>query len=101
MVTVTHCEAEFRFLRPGAHKVYLAGDFNGWRQDDLPMVRSRKGYWTAKVQLPHGSFRFRYFADGQWFTDFAAFGVEPGPYGPVGIVYVPESEPVESAAGSH
>jgi 1,4-alpha-glucan branching enzyme len=90
MVTVNHNEAEFRFFRPSARAVYLVGEFNGWNQDDMPMKKSAKGYWTSKLRLPCGSFRFRYWADGQWFTDFAAFGVEPGPYGPVGVVYVPE-----------
>jgi 1,4-alpha-glucan branching enzyme len=92
MVTVKHNVVEFNFLRPKAHSVCVAGDFNGWRRDDLPMTKSRQGFWKAKIRLPQGTFRFRYLADGQWYTDFAAFGVEPGPYGPVGVVYVPESK---------
>jgi 1,4-alpha-glucan branching enzyme len=89
MVTVKDAYVEFRFLRPSAHEVCVVGDFTGWRQDEVPMRRTAKGYWQAKVRLPQGCFRFRYVADGQWFTDFAAFGVEPGPFGPVGIIYVP------------
>jgi 1,4-alpha-glucan branching enzyme len=89
MVTVKNSCAEFRFRRPGARRVSIAGDFNGWQQDQLAMDRGPDGVWRASLRLPPGCFRFRYQADGQWFTDFAAFGVEPGPYGPVGIVYVP------------
>jgi 1,4-alpha-glucan branching enzyme len=89
MVTVKGSHVEFEFLRPAAQRVHIVGDFNGWRQDQLPMRQTRAGVWKAKVRLPGGTFRFRYCADGQWYTDFAAFGVEPGPYGPVGIVYVP------------
>jgi 1,4-alpha-glucan branching enzyme len=90
MVRVMENVAEFRFYRPGAHRVHLAGDFNGWRADELPMARTPEGFWQARVRLPGGTFRFRYFADGQWYTDYAAFGVEPGPYGPVGVVFVPD-----------
>lgn len=95
MVTVNRSFVEFRFLRPGAKQVHLVGDFTGWRPGELPMHRTAQGYWSARVQLPGGCFRFRYCADGQWFTDFAAFGIEPGPYGPVGIVYVPSRPPHE------
>jgi 1,4-alpha-glucan branching enzyme len=89
MVTVKRSYVEFRFFRPSAARVNLVGDFNGWKPDALPMTRQPKGFWRARMRLPAGTFRFRYCADGQWYTDFAAFGVEPGPYGPVGIVYVP------------
>ena len=92
MVEVKHGWAKFRFYNPQAHRVSLAGDFNGWSTDRLPMVRSPEGYWKAKVHLPTGTFRFRYCADGHWFTDFAAFGVEPGPYGPVSVVWVPSTK---------
>ena len=89
MVTVNGKIVEFRFFRPSARQVHLVGDFNGWRRDGLPMQRTPEGYWSADVRLPSGCFRFHYLADGQWFTDYAAFGIEPGPTGPVGIVYVP------------
>jgi len=53
------------------------------------MVRSRDGYWTARMKLPPGEFRFRYCADGEWFADYAAFGVEPGRFGMDSVVRVP------------
>jgi len=81
MVTLNGNWVEFRFFRPQAQRVHLAGDFNGWRDGELPMVMSDEGYWTARLRLPAGEFRFRYCADGEWFADFAAFGVEPGRFG--------------------
>jgi 1,4-alpha-glucan branching enzyme len=88
MVVVNGDLVEFRFFRPGAQKVHLAGDFNNWRMQELPMARSSEGYWMAKLRLPAGEFRFRYCADGEWFTDYAAFGVEPGRFGLDSIVRV-------------
>ncbi len=50
--------AEFRFFRPKAANVFLAGDFNEWRCDQLPMVRSEDGYWALKLRLPAGDYQF-------------------------------------------
>lgn len=89
MVTIENGWVEFSFYRPQAKQVNLAGDFNHWRDSELPMTRLDGGYWSAKMQLPAGEFKFRYCADGVWFTDFAAFGVEPGRFGMDSIVRVP------------
>jgi len=89
MVTVTENWVEFRFFRPSASAVHLAGEFNEWRAGELTMARSEDGYWSARMKLPAGEFRFRYCADGEWFTDYAAFGVEPGRFGMDSVVRVP------------
>lgn len=66
---------EFRFLRPGAREVALAGDFNGW-SPVISMQSDAQGWWTIRLLLEPGDYRFRYVADGHWYTDFAANGVE-------------------------
>ena len=91
MVNVKEGWVEFCFYRPQAKQVSIAGEFNNWQTDELTMVRTDKGYWQAKMRLPAGEFRFRYCADGEWFTDYAAFGVQPTPYGLDSIVRVPNS----------
>ncbi len=96
MVTTNGNRAEFSFYRPQANAVHLAGDFNDWRSAELPMVRSEDGYWQAELRLPAGEFKFRYYADGEWFTDYAAFGLEPGRFGLDSVVRV-ESQPIQVA----
>ena len=92
MVTLhTDGHVEFRFYRPDAAGVFLSGDFNGWRNDQLNMIRQDDGYWTLRLPLSEGDYRFRYVADGQWYTDFSAFGVEPGRFGLNSVVRVPPS----------
>lgn len=88
MVEVDDHWAKFRFLRPAATEVHLAGEFNDWRAGELPMQRDEQGCWTATLYLPMGDYRFRYCADGEWFCDFAAFGVTYGPFGPDSVVHV-------------
>jgi 1,4-alpha-glucan branching enzyme len=84
----------FEFHRPDIQQMAIAGDFNGW-QHSFQMLRGRDGWWRATIQLAPGTYRFRYIADGQWFTDYAAFGLEPGPYGWNSVLKV---DPVQPAA---
>ena len=67
---------EFRFYRPRAAQVLLAGTFNGWRPDATPMRKDPAGWWRVVLDLTPGVYQFRYLADGQWFTDHAANGIE-------------------------
>ncbi|MHC4982893.1 MAG: glycogen-binding domain-containing protein [Planctomycetota bacterium] len=101
MVEITGQWVEFRFYRPEAKQVHVTGDFNDWRDGELPMLRTADGYWVARVRLPAGEFRFRYCADGQWYTDFAAFGVTPGRFGLDSVVRVAAvpARIVEAASG--
>lgn len=93
MVTLhTDGHTEFRFYRPDANRVFLSGDFNGWRSNQLDMVRRDSGYWVLRLPLPAGDYRFRYVADGQWYTDYSAFGVEPSRFGLNSVVHVPSLE---------
>ena|SRR5688572_29012412 len=69
-------EVEFRFFRSGVREVRLAADFTEWQEQALSMLDEGNGWWTTRVRLGAGEYRFRYVADGQWFTDFASHGVE-------------------------
>ena len=66
---------EFRFYRPGVAAASVKGDFDA-TSEELLMCRDEAGWWTATAKLPAGEYRFRYFADGEWFADYAAHGVE-------------------------
>jgi 1,4-alpha-glucan branching enzyme len=99
MVDVNGHYATFRFYRPWAREVYLAGTFNNWRANELRMTPTGDGWWRAGLLLPPGDHRFRYIADGQWFTDYAAFGIEYGPLGPDSALHIPQQpDPVHCAA---
>lgn len=53
---------------PGAQKVYVAGDFNGWDPTARRMRRLRKDMdaFVAVVDLEPGRHEFRYVVDGEW-----------------------------------
>ena len=84
-------EVEFHFFRPQARHVFLVGDFNGWNRTVTPMTASESGEWTHHMSLRRGVYQFRYLADDEWFLDYAAFGIEKGPYGWNSVVVVDDS----------
>ena len=81
---------EFRFYRPGAADVQIVGTFNNWNPKTLSMRPAGQGWWTATSTISAGEHFFRYIADGHWYTDFAANGVEKNKYGWNSILIVPE-----------
>jgi 1,4-alpha-glucan branching enzyme len=86
---------EFEFYRPGVHQVYLAGDFNGWQKNSMTMLKSPDGWWRCRLTLAPGVYQFRYLADSEWYTDYAAFGLERGPFGWNSVLKVeaPQTQP--------
>lgn len=79
-----------------ADRIYLSGDFNEWREDDLPLRQDRNGVWQVTLDLPLGrQYEFRYVIDGQWRTDSHADGFADNRYGSQNSVIIadlPESE---------
>lgn len=70
----------FAVEAPGARRVQLAGDFNGWAVADGEMQRSGRVWWTV-LPLPPGRYQYRYVVDGRWEADPSNPDVEASPYG--------------------
>jgi 1,4-alpha-glucan branching enzyme len=83
---------EFRFYRPHAGDVKLAGDFSHWVRHAVSMQPAGGGWWIASLSLPPGDYRFRYVVDGYWFTDFASHGIEICENGWNSVLVVPEKK---------
>jgi len=66
---------------PEASKVYVAGDFNGWKVDDTTIMEKVNGLWTKHVSLKAGSYRYKFVIDGEWIEDPANPKVAINPYG--------------------
>ena len=56
-----------------AHDVRIAGDFNGWVPDkgvrSLIEAQGDGRVWTKILQLPPGTYQYRYVVDGEWRED--------------------------------
>lgn len=59
-ITRFSCQAEH------ANSVCLAGTFNDWNPQAIPMSRSDSGEWTADLKLPAGPYEYRFVIDGEW-----------------------------------
>jgi 1,4-alpha-glucan branching enzyme len=62
----------FVFPAPVARRVSLAGDFNNWDTEDMPMYKGSNGVWYLSVWLTAGSHEYRFISDGVWQDDPAA-----------------------------
>lgn len=60
----------FELVAPEARSVAVAGSFNGWSTDALPMVRGAAGIWSITVPLPIGEHRYEFVVDQtRWVAD--------------------------------
>ncbi len=86
----------FIFAAPEANEVYVAGEFNGWQTQTLPMIRGEKGIWNAALELPAGRYEYKLFVDGAWMEDRSCeVEVEMG-----SVRVVPESELIINSYGT-
>ena len=81
---------EFRFFRRDVSDVRIVGDFDDASDGGFNMTAGTDGWWGAKVVLGAGEYRFRYVADGAWYTDYASNGIEVTKAGVNSVLVVPE-----------
>jgi 1,4-alpha-glucan branching enzyme len=62
-------QVRFDLFAPEAHKISLAGDFNGWDINSLPMEKDNEGNWKISINLRPGRYEYRFYADGAWQDD--------------------------------
>jgi hypothetical protein len=62
------------FDDPGARRVAVVGDFNGWRAGDTPLARDAATHrWSATLALRDGAHRYAFVVDGtRWVPDPSA-----------------------------
>jgi chromosome partitioning protein len=86
-VTVTADGVDFIFESPEANSVQIAGDFNNWRPESLPMRRmDGRPRFKAAVPLEPGRYRYRLVIDGRWINDPNNPQVETNPFGELNSV---------------
>jgi 1,4-alpha-glucan branching enzyme len=95
MTRLVNGGVEFRFYRPRALGACVAGTFNGWDTIAHPMRKLEGGWWSTMLHLPPGEYQFRYIADGQWYTDYASFGVQRSRDQWNSVLFVPEMAGVQ------
>lgn len=56
----------FTLRAPEARSAFLAGTFNGWSAEALPMRKGAKGIWSVSVKLEPGRHEYKFVVDGEW-----------------------------------
>lgn len=71
----------FSFTAPGAMSVQLVGDFTNWQERPISMQKGADGVWRATVELPPGTYHYRFLVDGEWRDDPECALRVPNPFG--------------------
>ncbi len=73
----------FTLYAPGAERVSLAGDFNGWRTDEILLSDATgRGHFSAALPLRPGRYAYMFVIDGtKWVTDPGADGYRDDGFG--------------------
>ena len=53
---------------PAASHVYLAGEFNEWREQEISMKKVEGG-WEVPYVLGPGNYQYKFIVDGKWLLD--------------------------------
>ncbi len=62
-------EVVFRFYKPGAARVSVAGDFNQWNTWHDFLKKKENGVWELRMVLAPGEYLYRFYVDDQWTLD--------------------------------
>ena len=81
-------QRQFTLSAPEAKFVCLAGDFTQWQEHAIPMRKTRTGVWKASVNLPPGTYHYRFLVDGVWRDDPSCPLHVPNPFGSENAVFI-------------
>ena len=59
-------EVELMLYAPRAQKVFIAGTFNNWDTEAMPLTKDDHGVWRIKISIVPGKHEYKYFVDGEW-----------------------------------
>lgn len=71
-----------QYRAPEARRVCVAGTFNNWQPDAAPMQPQADGLWSIELELPPGTYEYRFVVDGCcWCSDPNATDTVLNPFG--------------------
>ena len=86
----------FEYEDAVAHKVCIAGNFNDWHPSVSEMLEMGPGKWVKDLELPPGTYEYRFVVDGNWVTDHRCAHTVPNAFGELNSLFVvPEPSPAQ------
>jgi chromosome partitioning protein len=75
-------EVTFVIEAPAASEIYLVGEFNDWAADERSrLLPGENGFWEKRMELPPGTYRYKFLVDGEWNIDHRNQNVESNGFG--------------------
>jgi 1,4-alpha-glucan branching enzyme len=74
-------EVVLEFVSPTAREVRVAGEFNDWRPESTPLIKSKDGEWVVRLMLRAGEYEYRLVVDGRWIENPEADQRTANPHG--------------------
>jgi len=74
-------EIIFTLFAPKARAVNVAGNFNDWLPEAVPLKNMGAGKWAVRLKLRSGQYEYRFVVDGRWREDPRASQRVANPFG--------------------
>ena len=74
-------KVEFSLQALQEKEVFLAGEFNQWDAQTMPMKRGRDGNWKIRTSLLPGRYEYKFVVDNQWLEAFPGAELVPNHFG--------------------
>ena len=71
----------FQLSAPLAAHVSIAGTFNDWDSNGMPLTKESNGEWQLRTMLRPGEYEYRFIVDGTWQEDPGATHHVTNPFG--------------------
>jgi 1,4-alpha-glucan branching enzyme len=71
----------FELVKTDAHRVCVAGSFNGWQPEQTPLESVGNGRWIGDLAVKPGRYEYLFVVDGQWMPDPNAKESVQNPFG--------------------
>ena len=78
---VSGARVSLKLVNPTAKKVCVAGSFNGWKPEAMPLTHTGNGQWTGDLAVKPGRHEYLFVVDGQWIPDPKAKESVANPFG--------------------
>ena len=76
------CKVTFELETTDADQVFVAGDFNNWKENDFALKKLKNGNFKGEMNLPKGEkYEFRYLIDGKWANEAEADAHQQNEFG--------------------
>ena len=88
-VTTAAKKVLFQFAAPKGSRVFVAGSFNGWSDEEHELkCQAKSGAFQATLALAPGRYEYKFVVNGSWLADPGCQDWVPNEHGSLNSVIV-------------